>query len=60
MVAHQCCRRNYYYFIQQLDDYPFLTSFSNRSLGADSTHLYPTVTLNESLPTFDNKSSAAE
>ena len=45
------------YFIQQLDDYPFLTSFSNRSLGADSTHPYPTVTLNESLPTFDNKSS---
>jgi hypothetical protein len=45
------------YFIQQLDDYPFLTSFSNRSLGADSTHPYPTVTLNESLPTFGNKSS---
>ncbi|OQE94950.1 hypothetical protein PENNAL_c0003G06245 [Penicillium nalgiovense] len=45
------------YFIQQLDDYPFLTSFSNRSLGADSTHPYPTATLNESLPTFDNKSS---
>ncbi|KAJ6167917.1 hypothetical protein N7497_000760 [Penicillium chrysogenum] len=45
------------YFIQQLDDYPFLTSFSNRSLGADSTHPYPTVTLNESLPTFDNQSS---
>ncbi|OQE30876.1 hypothetical protein PENFLA_c002G03725 [Penicillium flavigenum] len=45
------------YFIQQLDDYPFLTSFSNRSLGADLTHPYPTVTFNESLPTFDNKSS---
>ncbi|OQD63411.1 hypothetical protein PENPOL_c009G04187 [Penicillium polonicum] len=44
------------YFIQQLDDYPFLTSFSNRSLVANSMHPYPTITLNESLPTSDNKS----
>ncbi|KAJ5827184.1 hypothetical protein N7447_003947 [Penicillium robsamsonii] len=42
------------YFIQQLD-YPFLTSFSNRSL-AGSTHPYPTITISESLPTSDNKS----
>lgn len=38
------------YFIQQLDDYPFLTSFSSRSLVADSTS-YPTTTVNQSLPT---------
>ncbi|KAJ5794058.1 hypothetical protein N7457_000657 [Penicillium paradoxum] len=45
------------YFIQQLDDYPFLTSFSNRSRNADPTHQYPTITINESLPTSsDNKS----
>ncbi|KAJ5687799.1 hypothetical protein N7536_010418 [Penicillium majusculum] len=44
------------YFIQRLDDYPFLTSFSNRSLVADSMHPYPTITMNESLPTSENKS----
>ncbi|CAI7589129.1 unnamed protein product [Penicillium glandicola] len=44
------------YFIQQLDDYPFLTSFSNRSLVAGPTHPYPTITINESLPTSDNQS----
>ncbi|CAI7628653.1 hypothetical protein PCG10_006707 [Penicillium crustosum] len=44
------------YFIQQLDDYPFLTSFSNRSLVADSMHPYPTITMNESLPTSENES----
>ncbi|KAJ5516884.1 hypothetical protein N7527_008444 [Penicillium freii] len=44
------------YFIQQLDDYTFLTSFSNRSLVANSMHPYPTITLNESLPTSENKS----
>lgn len=44
------------YFIQQLDDYPFLTSFSNRSLVAGSMHPYPTITLNESLPTSENES----
>ncbi|CAG8887029.1 unnamed protein product [Penicillium egyptiacum] len=44
------------YFIQQLDDYPFLTSFSNRTLGADSTHPYPTITPNESSPALDNES----
>jgi hypothetical protein len=38
------------YFIQQLDDYPFLTPFSNRSLAADSTHPYSTITINDSLP----------
>ncbi|KAJ5185420.1 hypothetical protein N7491_006713 [Penicillium cf. griseofulvum] len=43
------------YFIQQLDDYPFLTSFSNRSLAA-SKHPYPTMTINETLPTADNES----
>ncbi|CAI7580802.1 unnamed protein product [Penicillium discolor] len=46
------------YFIQQLDDYPFLTSFSNRSLVADSMHPYPTITMNESLPTSESKSSS--
>ncbi|KAJ5158659.1 uncharacterized protein N7500_008310 [Penicillium coprophilum] len=46
------------YFIQQFDDYPFLTSFSNRSL-AGSTHSYPTMTMNDSLPTSDNKSSSS-
>ncbi|KAJ5301798.1 hypothetical protein PENANT_c002G06747 [Penicillium antarcticum] len=41
------------YFIQQLDDYPFLVPFSNRSLAA-STDAYPTITLDEStLPTPD-------
>ncbi|KAJ5950932.1 uncharacterized protein N7479_009345 [Penicillium vulpinum] len=41
------------YFIQQLDDYPFLTSFSNRSGAAGLTHPYTTITINESLPTSD-------
>lgn len=45
------------YFIQQLDDYPFLTSFSNRSLVAGSTHPYPPITMNESLPTSDDESA---
>lgn len=44
------------YFIQQLDDYPFLASFSNRSLVAHSMHPYPTITMNESLPASENKS----
>ncbi|KGO67780.1 hypothetical protein PITC_048660 [Penicillium italicum] len=44
------------YFIRQLDDYPFLTSFSNRSLVADATHPCPTITMNESLPTSDDQS----
>ncbi|KAJ5588931.1 hypothetical protein N7537_011609 [Penicillium hordei] len=44
------------YFIQQLDDYPFLTSFSNRSLVAHSMHPYPTISMNESLPTSENNS----
>ncbi|KAJ5182217.1 hypothetical protein N7449_012364 [Penicillium cf. viridicatum] len=44
------------YFTQQLVDYPFLTSFSNRSLVAHSMHPYPTITMNESLPTSENKS----
>ncbi|KAJ5135722.1 uncharacterized protein N7515_005000 [Penicillium bovifimosum] len=42
------------YFIQQLDDYPFLTSFSNRSLPAESTHPSSTIAINDSLPTSDN------
>ncbi|CRL19549.1 unnamed protein product [Penicillium camemberti] len=49
------------YFIQQLDDYPFLTSFSNRSLVADSMHPYPTITLNESppsIPSYNNSSDS--
>lgn len=45
------------YFIQQLDDYPFLTSFSNRSLAANSTHQHPTITINESLPTSPDTES---
>ncbi|KAJ9481254.1 hypothetical protein VN97_g12237 [Penicillium thymicola] len=44
------------YFIQQLDDYPFFTSLSNRSLVTGSMHRYPTITPNESLPTSENKS----
>lgn len=39
------------YFIQQLDDYPFLASFSNRSLVTGLTHPDSTITINESLPT---------
>ncbi|KAJ5767165.1 uncharacterized protein N7511_004781 [Penicillium nucicola] len=41
------------YFIQQLEDYPFLTPFSNRSVTV-STDAYPTITVDEStLPTPD-------
>lgn len=45
------------YFIRRLDDYPFLTSLSNRTLG-DSIHSHPTTTLNQSsLPTSDQSPS---
>ncbi|KAJ5860293.1 uncharacterized protein N7529_007603 [Penicillium soppii] len=43
------------YFIQQLDDYPFLTSFSKRSLVEPTP--YPTTTFNHSLPTSNHPSN---
>lgn len=51
------------YFIQQLDDYQLLTSFSNRSLPAAPTILNPLITPSNASPlptsTNNNRSEAA-
>ncbi|KAG0155253.1 hypothetical protein PDIDSM_827 [Penicillium digitatum] len=43
------------YFIQQLDDYSFLTSLSNWTLPANSTHPNPTIATNKSIPIPDDQ-----